>query len=298
MAGIITRRELIAGVAAGGSSIALSAWTGPTYNPFFQNNVLSAGEWLAYRVQRLIEGNALAQEFPEREMSPVFRTNGSTDPGTAEYAKLAEGQFADWRLRIDGLVVSPASFSLAELQAMPSRTQITRHDCVEGWSAIGKWTGVQLGRLLKQVGLMPNARFIVFHCADRIRRDPLLREHRPCGRVSPPDAAGLRDERSASRDRSRRPVATARRETARLQASEVRHARGGRSRVGGNRRRRGRILGRRGRLLLVCRRLRDDLSSQGRRDQNRIHASCSGRWLARTFLDINAGGHACGRRKR
>src|ERR1700758_4322538 len=100
MAGVVTRRKLIAGVAAGGSSIALSAWTGPTYNPFFQDNVLSIGEWLNYRAQRLIVGNALAQEFAESDMSPMFRTNGNIDPGTAEYEKLAAGQFADWRLQI------------------------------------------------------------------------------------------------------------------------------------------------------------------------------------------------------
>ena len=157
MAGVITRRKLIAGIAAGGSSIALSACTGPTYNTFFQDNVLSIGEWLNYRVQRLITGNALAREFPESEMSRVFRTNGNTNPRAVEYQKSAANQFADWRLRIDGLVGSPTSYSLAQLQAMPSRTQITRHDCVEGWSSIGKWTGVQLGRLLKQVGLQSNA---------------------------------------------------------------------------------------------------------------------------------------------
>jgi DMSO/TMAO reductase YedYZ molybdopterin-dependent catalytic subunit len=102
----------------------------------------------------------------------VFRTNGTTEPGTTEYEKLAADQFADWRLRIDGLVVSPTSYSLAELKAEPSRTQITRHDCVEGWSAIGKWTGVQLSHVLKQVGLQPNARFVVFHCADRFDGTP------------------------------------------------------------------------------------------------------------------------------
>lgn len=102
----------MAGIAAGGSSVALSACTGPTYNTFFQNNVLSIGQWLNYRVQRLITGNVLAQEFPESDMSPMFRTNGNTDPGTADYQKLAANQFADWRLRIDGLVGSPASYSL------------------------------------------------------------------------------------------------------------------------------------------------------------------------------------------
>jgi DMSO/TMAO reductase YedYZ molybdopterin-dependent catalytic subunit len=172
MARLITRRNLIATIAAGGSSVALSAWTGPTYNTTFQDTVLSAGEWLAYRVQRLIGANALAPEFSESEMSPDFRTNGNTDPGTPEYHSFADRQFADWRLQIDGLVVSPTSYSLAELEAMPSRTQITRHDCVEGWSAIGKWKGVLLGQLLKQVGLQPNARFVVLHCADEFDGTP------------------------------------------------------------------------------------------------------------------------------
>ena len=107
MTRLITRRKLIASIAAGGSSVALSACTGPTYNTTFQDTVLSAGEWLAYRVQRLIGAKALAPEFSESEMSPVFRTNGNTDPGTPEYQRLANDQFVDWRLRIDGLVVSP-----------------------------------------------------------------------------------------------------------------------------------------------------------------------------------------------
>ncbi len=95
MAHLITRRKLIASIAAGGSSIALSACTGPTYNTTFQDTVLSAGDWLAYRVQRLTGANALAPEFFESEMSPVFRTNGNTDPGTPEYQKFAGGRFTD-----------------------------------------------------------------------------------------------------------------------------------------------------------------------------------------------------------
>ena len=172
MGRVITRRKLIAGIVASGSSIALCACSGSSDDTFFDDNVLSLGERLNYRMQRLIAGNALVQEFPESKMSPVFRTNGNIDPGTSEYHTLATNRFADWRLRIDGLVGSPTSYSLAQLQAMPSRTQITRHDCVEGWSAIGKWTGVQLGRLLKQVGLQPNAHFVVFHCADNFDGTP------------------------------------------------------------------------------------------------------------------------------
>jgi DMSO/TMAO reductase YedYZ molybdopterin-dependent catalytic subunit len=74
--------------------------------------------------------------------------------------------FADWRLVIDGLVARPQALSLAQLLAMPSRSQITRHDCVEGWSAIGGWTGTPLGHLLRLAGLRDAARYIVFHCAD------------------------------------------------------------------------------------------------------------------------------------
>ena len=71
---------------------------------------------------------------------------------------------------VDGLVEQPLSLSLAELRALPSRTQITRHDCVEGWSSIGKWKGARLGPLLDQAGLKPNARYIVFHCADTLEQ--------------------------------------------------------------------------------------------------------------------------------
>jgi DMSO/TMAO reductase YedYZ molybdopterin-dependent catalytic subunit len=67
-------------------------------------------------------------------------------------------------------VENPAEYSLADLRAMPSRTQITRHDCVEGWSCIGKWKGVPLSLLLEKARLKPEARYIVFHCADEFEK--------------------------------------------------------------------------------------------------------------------------------
>jgi DMSO/TMAO reductase YedYZ molybdopterin-dependent catalytic subunit len=93
-------------------------------------------------------------------------------PGTSEYQALAAGRFADWRLTVDGLVQRPLSLSLAQVQQLPRRTQITRHDCVEGWSAIGKWTGAVLGPLLDAAGLREEARYIVFHCMDRYGERP------------------------------------------------------------------------------------------------------------------------------
>jgi len=92
--------------------------------------------------------------------------NGNRDPENPDYQRMARNGFADWKLAINGLVQQPATVSLTDLRAMPSRTQITRHDCVEGWSAIGKWKGVQLARILEQVQPLPSARYVVFHCAD------------------------------------------------------------------------------------------------------------------------------------
>ena len=108
----------------------------------------------------------MAQEFTEADRSPAFRSNGTAEPNTDEYRALAATGFADYRLEVDGLVAEPKSFSLAELRALPSRTQITRHDCVEGWSAIGKWTGTPLSAFLRRVGADLTAKYVHFACAE------------------------------------------------------------------------------------------------------------------------------------
>ena len=92
-------------------------------------------------------------------------------PNNPTYRALAAGGFADYRLEVGGLVERPMAFSLADIRKLPSRTQITRHDCVEGWSAIGKWKGARLSALLEAVHLKPNARYVVFHCADPMEDD-------------------------------------------------------------------------------------------------------------------------------
>jgi DMSO/TMAO reductase YedYZ molybdopterin-dependent catalytic subunit len=124
-------------------------------------------------LQRSVNGRAArAREFRPDQCSPIFRTNGTANPATPEYAALAANRFADWRLQIGGLVTRPLSLSLAQLQALPQRAQITRHDCVEGWSAIGKWQGPRLEDVLRLAGLRDGARYIVFHCADSIAGRP------------------------------------------------------------------------------------------------------------------------------
>ncbi len=162
----MNRRDGLRGLAIGAASAVLAACDKLTMNPGVQKTLASA-EGLTRRAQRLVtDRNALAREFSAAEISPDFRPNGSTNPSDAAYRALAAGSFADWRLVIDGLVETPLSLSLAELRTQPARTQITRHDCVEGWSAIGQWTGALLGPLLEQARLKPNARYLVFHCAD------------------------------------------------------------------------------------------------------------------------------------
>ena len=134
-------------------------------------DVLRLAESLTMGTQRpLLARAALAREYAEADISPRFRVNGTSMPDSDTYAALLENGFADWRLEVGGLVARPQSFSLAQLKLLPSRTQITRHDCVEGWSAIGKWTGVPLAFLLGAVGVMPSARYAVFHCADELEK--------------------------------------------------------------------------------------------------------------------------------
>ncbi len=139
--------------------------------------LLEAAESLTRGAQRaLTRRRALAREFPESARSPVFPGNGTTDPDTPAYRAWAAGGFADWRLAVRGLVERPASLSLAELRGLPARTQVTRHDCVEGWSAIAKWTGVRLGALLDAAGVRTGARYVVIRCADRMSSGDLYYE--------------------------------------------------------------------------------------------------------------------------
>ena len=106
--------------------------------------VLDSAETLTRVTQEaLLSPQALAREFSEADISRNFRANGSTDPDDPTFVAHAKNGFADWKLVIGGLVEEPLELSLVELRAMPSRTQITRHDCVEGWSCIGKWKGAQ-----------------------------------------------------------------------------------------------------------------------------------------------------------
>lgn len=135
----------------------------------FEALVEGAGNWHRGLHRALGGGRIpLAPEFARSDISPFFRGNGSQSVDTPEYeAALAEG-FANWTLSVSGLVDNPLSLSLDDIRALPQRTQITRHDCVEGWSAIGEWTGPQLRHVLEMAGVQDSARYVVFRCADTL----------------------------------------------------------------------------------------------------------------------------------
>ena len=148
---------------AGCDRISQSSW-GP--------KVLGKAEGLNRRVQALLApSSAMAQEFNAADISPVFRPNGTVMPTTPAYQALLANQFRDYQLQVDGLVSRPAMLSIDDLKKLDSRTQITRHDCVEGWSVIGKWQGARLSAVLDHVGVDPQARFVVFHCLDDMEAD-------------------------------------------------------------------------------------------------------------------------------
>ena len=163
----LDRRGFLAkGLAIAGASLLGGCDSELSDQPWVRR-ILDSAETLTRLSQRaLIPATALAREYSEADISKDFKANGSTDVDDDAYRALAANGFADWKLKVDGLVGQPLELTLAELRAMPSRTQITRHDCVEGWSCIGKWTGVQLKALLDKAELEPSARYIVFYCAD------------------------------------------------------------------------------------------------------------------------------------
>jgi DMSO/TMAO reductase YedYZ molybdopterin-dependent catalytic subunit len=161
-----TRRGFLGAAAAGAGTLLLSGCRGLSETEWFPK-VLDSAEGLTKRVQRLFAGSwSLAPEYTKADLSPMFKANGTLDPGTPVYTAMAANGFRDWRIPVGGLVAHPFTLSLDDLRAFPPRTQITRHDCVEGWSCIGEWTGAPLRLVLDKANVLPKARYVVFYCAD------------------------------------------------------------------------------------------------------------------------------------
>lgn len=164
------RRAITAGAAAAAGGLVLTrhpAELPPTYG-----HLLRMGDALTYAAHRvLLPDQALVPEYGEADVTsfPALGADPATRPHLPladAYRQVRDGGFTDWRLSVEGRVATPRTFSLAELRQLPSRTQITRHTCEEGWSAIGKWTGVPLGLVLEAAGIMASARYVKFESYD------------------------------------------------------------------------------------------------------------------------------------
>ena len=101
-------------------------------------------------------------QYGEKDISPYFWHNGQY-PDSDEYKALFDGDFADYRLRIHGLVDNPVELGLAQLRALPHHEQITQHFCIQGWSGIAKWGGVSMQTIVDLVDPHPEAKWVVFY---------------------------------------------------------------------------------------------------------------------------------------
>jgi DMSO/TMAO reductase YedYZ molybdopterin-dependent catalytic subunit len=169
----LDRRRFLKRAAASGAALALAGCDKLSNLPWWRDDVLGTATKVTRSVQQAaLPAGQLARTYAKSDISKEFRANGTTDPQNPAYKRLAADGFADYRLAIGGLVEHPQSFSLAALRAMPAQTQITRHDCVEGWSCIGEWTGVRLSHVLAMATLKPQAKYVVFRCYDSLEDGP------------------------------------------------------------------------------------------------------------------------------
>jgi sulfoxide reductase catalytic subunit YedY len=125
--------------------------------------VQRAGQAIVGPLQHLFEHvDPKPGQYGEKDISPYFWHNGQY-PDSDEYKALFDGDFADYRLRIHGLVDNPVEFDLAKLRALPHHEQITQHFCIQGWSGIAKWGGVSMQTIVALVKPRPEAKWVVFY---------------------------------------------------------------------------------------------------------------------------------------
>jgi DMSO/TMAO reductase YedYZ molybdopterin-dependent catalytic subunit len=154
----VNRRLFVASsIASLGLAGCAQAKTSLTTGPF--GKVLDAAETVNYRV---IGTRGMARLYTDADVNVQFRLNGLNTPADTLYSSLAARGFLQYELAVGGLVDRPQRFNFARLRAMPQQTQITRLDCVEGWSQIGKWRGVPLAAILALAHPKPEARYVVF----------------------------------------------------------------------------------------------------------------------------------------
>jgi DMSO/TMAO reductase YedYZ molybdopterin-dependent catalytic subunit/uncharacterized membrane protein (DUF485 family) len=107
---------------------------------------------------------ASGQHYKESDISPYLWVNGAPPEGeeSPAFIALMQDDFRDWRLPVGGLVKQPLNLSLDDLRAMPAQVQTTKHNCVQGWSGVGKWRGVNMTDILERCEPLPEARYVMF----------------------------------------------------------------------------------------------------------------------------------------
>ncbi len=111
--------------------------------------------------EALLHREVSKQHYKPSDVTPYFWVNGRP-PEDDDYHRLARDNFAEWRLHIYGLVEQPLALSLDDLQKMPRQTQITKHNCIQGWSDVAEWGGVHLNDVLHLCKPKPEAKYLVF----------------------------------------------------------------------------------------------------------------------------------------
>ncbi len=110
----------------------------------------------------LLDRSTPVAEFDRADISPFFWVNGKP-PTSKTWTALAANDFRDYRLKVHGMVENPVELSLAELRALPQKSQITLHHCIQGWSGIAQWSGLPLTELIQLVRPSPKAKAVIFY---------------------------------------------------------------------------------------------------------------------------------------
>jgi DMSO/TMAO reductase YedYZ molybdopterin-dependent catalytic subunit len=170
----LNRRKFLTGAGLGASALSLGGCDildGLNEGDGAARNFVEKANNLTYRIQRLIGGgHTLAPEYTQADIRQSQHPNGVTAPDDEDYQALLSAGFADYKLKVTGLVEKPLELTRENLMAMPVQSQITRHDCVEGWSCIAKWTGTRLSGVLNEAKPKLEARYAVFRCFDTIEK--------------------------------------------------------------------------------------------------------------------------------
>jgi len=167
----MSRRKLItAGLAtvAGASGLAVAARVARRYGlvPPDHGGLYGPGATLTYAAQRLLTTHSLAREFPRSMISKAPFANPIA-PASDEFKKHQAGGFREWRLVVDGMVDHPLSLSVSDIRSMAVRNQITEVVCEEGWSYVAEWIGTPLHEVLKEAGVHPHVRYIVYNSIEK-----------------------------------------------------------------------------------------------------------------------------------